>query len=146
MILPLTLILCFMVSCQDKEAMAELEAMKAQAEVEEKNKELIKSFFEVADSGDVEKKRDYYSSETICYSPSGSSDPMTGDEDIELTKMFMEAFPDLSHISKKFLQWITKSLLIPVIIFLEETWRFWNKGERLKQRQCLRGEKYIDYS
>jgi len=29
-----------MVGCQDKEAMAELEAMKAQAEVEEQNKAL----------------------------------------------------------------------------------------------------------
>jgi hypothetical protein len=37
MVLPLALILCFMVGCQDKEAMAELEAFKAQAEVEEQN-------------------------------------------------------------------------------------------------------------
>jgi len=41
MILPLALILCFMVGCQDKEAMSELEAMKAQAEIEEQNKEVI---------------------------------------------------------------------------------------------------------
>jgi hypothetical protein len=38
MILPLALILCFMVGCQDKEAMAELEALKAQTQVEEQNK------------------------------------------------------------------------------------------------------------
>jgi hypothetical protein len=31
MILPMTLILCFMVGCQDKSAMAELEKFKAQA-------------------------------------------------------------------------------------------------------------------
>ena len=36
MVLPLALILCLMVGCQDKEAIAELEAMKAQAAVEEK--------------------------------------------------------------------------------------------------------------
>jgi len=42
MVLPLALILCFMVGCQDKETMAELEAMKAQAEVEEQNKEIVK--------------------------------------------------------------------------------------------------------
>ncbi len=41
MILPLALILCFMVGCQNQEAMAELEEMKAQAEVEEQNKEVI---------------------------------------------------------------------------------------------------------
>ena len=45
MILPLTLILCFMVGCQDKEAMAELEVMKAQAEVEEQNKEVVKRYW-----------------------------------------------------------------------------------------------------
>ena len=41
-ILSLALILCFMVSCQDKEAIAELEAMKAQAEVEEQNKAILR--------------------------------------------------------------------------------------------------------
>ena len=40
-ILPLALILCFMVGCQDKEAMAELEEFRAQAAVEEQNKELV---------------------------------------------------------------------------------------------------------
>jgi steroid delta-isomerase-like uncharacterized protein len=45
LILPLALILCFMVGCQDKEAMAELEAMKAQAEVEEQNKDVVKRYW-----------------------------------------------------------------------------------------------------
>ena len=97
MFLSLVLVLCFIYGCQDKEAMAELEEFRAQAAVEEQNKELIKSLFEIVDSGDVEKMRDYYSSETVYYSPSGSPNPMSGDEDIELTKMFVEAFPDLSH-------------------------------------------------
>ena len=54
MILPLALILCFTVGCQDKEAMAELEAMKSQAELEEQNKEIVKRYFESVDKGDVE--------------------------------------------------------------------------------------------
>ncbi len=54
MILPLALILCFMIGCQDKEAMAELEEFKAQAEVEEQNKALIERYFKLADKGDVE--------------------------------------------------------------------------------------------
>ena len=41
MTLPLALILCLMVGCQDKEAMAELEEFKAQAAVEEQNKEIV---------------------------------------------------------------------------------------------------------
>jgi len=44
-ILPLALILCFMVGCQDKEAMAELEEFKAQAAVEEQNKNVVKRYW-----------------------------------------------------------------------------------------------------
>jgi steroid delta-isomerase-like uncharacterized protein len=45
MILPLALLLCFIIGCQDKEAMAELEAMKAQAEIEEQNKEVVRRYW-----------------------------------------------------------------------------------------------------
>lgn len=45
MILLLALILCFTVGCQDKEALAELAAMKAQAAVEEQNKEVVKRYW-----------------------------------------------------------------------------------------------------
>ena len=54
MVIPLALILCFMVGCQDKEAMAELDAMKAQAEIEEENIALVKRRYEAWNSGDVE--------------------------------------------------------------------------------------------
>jgi len=46
MILPLALILCFVVGCQDKEAMAELEEFRAQAALEEQNKEIIKRYWD----------------------------------------------------------------------------------------------------
>jgi predicted ester cyclase len=45
MILPLALILCFMVGCQDKEAMAELKKFKAQAALEEQNKEVVRRYW-----------------------------------------------------------------------------------------------------
>ncbi len=96
-ILPLVVLFCFAFSCQDKEAMAELEAMKAQAEVEEQNIELIKSFYRAVESGDFEKMRDYYSPEFVYYSPSGSPDPLSGEENIEFTRMIIEAIPDISH-------------------------------------------------
>ena len=53
-ILPVVMILCFMIGCQDKEAMAELEAMKTQAEVEEQNKDVVRRYFVEVDKGDVE--------------------------------------------------------------------------------------------
>ena len=46
MILPLALIFCFMAGCQDQEAMAELEELRAQAHLEEQNKALVKSYIE----------------------------------------------------------------------------------------------------
>lgn len=41
LILSLTLILCFMIGCQDKAAMAELEEFRAQTKVEEQNKKIV---------------------------------------------------------------------------------------------------------
>ncbi len=54
MILPLALILCFMVGCQDKEAMAELEEMKAQGEIEEQNKQIVHQLYESIDKQDFD--------------------------------------------------------------------------------------------
>jgi hypothetical protein len=43
LIFSLVMALCFMVGCQDKAAMAELEAMKAQTKIEEQNKTIVLS-------------------------------------------------------------------------------------------------------
>ena len=45
-IIPLVFLLCFTFGCQDKEAMAELEEFKAQAEVEEQNKEIVQRYWD----------------------------------------------------------------------------------------------------
>lgn len=44
-VIPLVLLLCFTFACQDKAAMAELEKFRAQAKVEEQNKEVVKSYW-----------------------------------------------------------------------------------------------------
>ena len=54
MILPLALILCFMVGCQDKEAMEELEEFRAQASIEEQNVALVKRMYEAWNKRDFE--------------------------------------------------------------------------------------------
>jgi len=46
MIIPLVILLCFTFGCQDKEAMAELEEFKAQADIEAQNKEIVHRFLE----------------------------------------------------------------------------------------------------
>jgi steroid delta-isomerase-like uncharacterized protein len=92
MILPLALILCFVVGCQDKEAMAELEAMKAQAEVEEQNIALVKRHYEAWNSGDVEALREIFSPDYLYNTPAGKDESL--EQMIELLKPQMEAFPD----------------------------------------------------
>ncbi len=96
LILPLALILCFMVSCQNKEAMAELEQMKAQAEIEEQNKELVKRAWEALSKGDFEAYKEVVAPEYVWYLPSRSTKPMSREETIEFVKMLRKAFPDIS--------------------------------------------------
>ncbi len=96
LILPLALILCFMVGCQDKAAMAELEQFKAQAALEEQNKEIVKRVMELWHKGDFEACKDLFAPEYVWYSPSTAPKPMSLEEAIEFTKMIFNAFPDSS--------------------------------------------------
>ena len=97
MILPLALILSFMVGCQDKEAMAELEAMKVEAKVWEQNKELARKWFEELDKENYEFIREICAPDYAYYFPSGVTEPMSYELAHEQTKMFRKAIPDLIH-------------------------------------------------
>jgi steroid delta-isomerase-like uncharacterized protein len=94
MILSLALILCFMVGCQDKEAMAELETMKAQAEVEEQNISLAKRYIEALNGGDFEAFEELLSSNYAIYSPSGYPEPTSREKLIENYMGVREAFSE----------------------------------------------------
>ena len=97
MILPLALILCFMVGCQNKEAMAELEAMRAQAKVEAQNEKLIRNYFKELDKGNAEILKEVYTPDAAYYFPSRISESMSLEQEIEMVKMFHNAIPDLIH-------------------------------------------------
>jgi steroid delta-isomerase-like uncharacterized protein len=97
MILPMTLILCFMVGCQDKEAMAELEEFKAQATVEEANIALVKHLIEELNKGNPEIIEEVYAPDVVFYSPSSSPKPLSRDELIEFAKTNFKAVPDLNY-------------------------------------------------
>jgi steroid delta-isomerase-like uncharacterized protein len=86
-----------MVGCQDKEAMAELEAMKAQAEVEEQNLELIRNYIEELDKQNYEIFKEVFAPDHVYYFPSGIKEPMSLEQGIEQVKMFQNAIPDLVH-------------------------------------------------
>ena len=95
-ILPLAMILCIMVGCQDKEAMAELEAMKAQAEVEEQNKVLVRRWVEEEDKGNFDIYDELLSPDYVCYYP-GSPEPLNREVHKQSAILFFKAFPDAAH-------------------------------------------------
>ncbi len=97
MIFPLALILCFMVGCQDKEAMAELEATISQAEVEEQNKALVLHWYEELDKGNIETLIDMFAPNFLWYSPSNSPTPMSREDAYEFLKTIFLAFPKWMH-------------------------------------------------
>jgi steroid delta-isomerase-like uncharacterized protein len=93
LILPLALILCFMVGCQEKEAMAELEKFKAQAEIEEQNMEVVKRYWE----GKWNERRpeilDELQTQDVIYH--GTSMEMNGIEEYkQVYSSFLSAFHD----------------------------------------------------
>ena len=97
MILPMTLIICFMVGCQDKEAMAELEEMKAQAEIEGKNKEIAKELFTAIDAGDFDRLNVLFADDFAVDAP-GLPEPLRKDMLFQLIKTHYTAFPDWIHV------------------------------------------------
>ena len=101
MILPLTLIPCFIVGCQDKEAMAELEQFRAQAEVEEQNKELVRKWFEAVDKGNWDFLWEKSAPEYAEYLPSGVAEPVSLEQGIKQTKMFIKGIPNIVHDIKE---------------------------------------------
>ena len=96
MILPLALILCLIVGCQDKEAMAELEEFRAQAEIEKQNEALYRGIIEEINKGNSEYFNEFYSPDSLYYMVSNSPKPLTREEYQEFVKGFFKAFPDLN--------------------------------------------------
>ncbi|MCX6567505.1 MAG: ester cyclase, partial [Candidatus Aminicenantes bacterium] len=91
------LLLCFGFACQDKAAMAELEKYRSQAKVEEQNSALVKRLTEELNKGNAEIIKELYAPNVKSYSPSGSTAPASQNDDFELTKAYLSAFPDLNQ-------------------------------------------------
>jgi steroid delta-isomerase-like uncharacterized protein len=94
--LPLVILMAFTLGCQDQQALAELEEMKAQAEVEEENIELVRKVLEAWSRGDVEAFEELVTPDYAFYYPSGNPNPMSREETIELLMMFRTSFPDIT--------------------------------------------------
>ncbi len=95
-IIPLVFLLCFMVGCQDKAAIAELEEFKAQAEVEEQNKALIIEWIEQWDLGNFDFANKVMADNFVLHMP-GGVDVKGAEEFIEVGKPIYAGFPDYKH-------------------------------------------------
>ncbi len=93
LILPMALILCFMVSGQDKEAMTELEEFKAQAALEEQNIALFKRYQEKFIEADIDALKEIYSPDYVLHQ---LGQDIYLEEGLETLKQQREMFTDLT--------------------------------------------------
>ncbi len=96
MILPMVFLLCVTFGCQDKEAMAELEEFRAQAEIEKQNEALYRGIIEEINKGNSEYFNEFYSPDSLYYMVSNSPNPLSREEYQGFVKVFFKAFPDLN--------------------------------------------------
>ena len=94
MILPLALILCFMVGCQDKEAIAELEEFRAQAAVEEQNKAIVLNAHEAWNILDIEALKEIYSPDYVWHFAGKGTSSL--EDLIEVLEWELAGYPDMN--------------------------------------------------
>jgi len=95
-ILLMALIICFMLGCQDKETMAELEEFRVQKEVEEQNKKLIVRLIEEMDKGNFDIFDELSSDDYVCHF-SWIPEPLNREARKQFMKATMVSFPDFNH-------------------------------------------------
>ena len=95
-VIPLILLFCFTIACQDKAAMAELDKFRAQAKVEEQNKEIVRNFIAAIDKNDFDKLKELSSDDFTLKAP-GLAEPWGLDGIIQAIKAHYASFPDWKH-------------------------------------------------
>jgi steroid delta-isomerase-like uncharacterized protein len=95
-IVPLVLVFCFTIACQDKAVMAELEKYRAQAKLEEQNKELARKVIAAIDRNDFATLKELCSLDVTVSAP-GLTEPMNFETLTQVIKAHYTAFPDWKH-------------------------------------------------
>jgi steroid delta-isomerase-like uncharacterized protein len=95
-VIPLILLLCFSISCQNKAEKAELEKFRTQAKLEEENKAIANREWEAWSKGDFEAFKEVVAPGYVYYMPSGSTKALSREETIEMGKMVHNGFPDVT--------------------------------------------------
>lgn len=91
-LLPLVILVCLYSGCQNKSAMAELEAYKIQDAQEKENIELAKRYIEAINQGNFEAFRELLSPDYAIFSPPGRSEQSSLDKHIENYKAAAQEF------------------------------------------------------
>jgi len=94
-IVPLVLVFCFTIACQDKAAMAELEKYKAQAKVEQQNEALLRTVFDGLNKRNMTVYQEMYTPEYGWHFPANNPKALTREEEAGFVKMLVTGFPDM---------------------------------------------------
>lgn len=95
-VVPLVLLFCFTIACQDKAAMAELEKFRAQAKLVDQNKDVVRKLIAAIDRNDFAMIKELCAADFAVSAP-GLPEPVNVDTIIEVIKAHYSAFPDWQH-------------------------------------------------
>ena len=90
-------LLCFTYGCQNDQTMVDLEQMRAQAEIEEQNKEMARNVFAAIDTGNFDRLGELFADDFALEVP-GLPEPLRKDALFLLIKTHYAAFPDWIHV------------------------------------------------
>lgn len=93
----LPIILCLLVSCQDKETLAELEDLKAKTVLEEQNKALIEKYIEAWNAKDMRVLDEILDPQFKIFVPSNSSSPLSLEQHKAWIAGIFQGFPDIHY-------------------------------------------------
>jgi steroid delta-isomerase-like uncharacterized protein len=85
------------VGCTDKEAQTALGEVRAQAELEARNIEVVKTLMAEMNKGNVDVFQKLYAPDFKYYFPSNASTPMSRDDEMAMAKMMKTAIPDMEY-------------------------------------------------
>ena len=94
-VVPLVLVFCFTIACQDKAAMAELEKFKTQAAVEQQNMALVTKTFDELNKKNADVYQELYAPDYGWYFPANNPKPLTREEEAGFVKLLWAGFPDI---------------------------------------------------
>jgi predicted ester cyclase len=94
-LLPIFLFLFF--SCQDKDTLAELNALKDIASLEEQNQALVETYIGIWNSRDFDMLDEVLDPQVMIYVPSTSNEPMSLETNREWINGIVQGFPDIQY-------------------------------------------------